>query len=169
VVGLDRYRMISNSVAHSGEKLAREASVFSGEESYEGMYRALRGEALGHKFLGTLEFFPEEGKYPLDGHRACGVVMEPRETASRGGVCPVCGKPLTVGVLHRVTELADREAPVRPPDAPGFTSLVPLAEVLGEVLGAGPGTKKVQAFYGRLIARFGSELADLLMDVPVEG
>ena len=164
---LDRYRMISNSDAHSGEKLAREASLFSGEVSYGGIYRALRGEALGHKFLGTLEFFPEEGKYHLDGHRACGVVMEPRETASRGGVCPVCGKPLTVGVLHRITELADREAPVRPPDAPGFTSLVPLAEVLGEVLGAGPGTKKVQAFYGRLIARFGSELA-VLQDVPVE-
>lgn len=164
---LDRYRMISNSDAHSGEKLAREASLFSGEPSYEGIYRALRGEALGHKFLGTLEFFPEEGKYHLDGHRACGVVMEPRETASRGGVCPVCGKPLTVGVLHRVTALADREAPERPADAPGFTSLVPLAEVLGEVLGAGPGTKKVQAFYGRLVARFGSELA-VLQDVPAE-
>lgn len=164
---LDRYRMISNSDAHSGEKLAREANLFSGEMSYEGIYRALRGEALGHKFLGTIEFFPEEGKYHLDGHRNCNVVMEPEETLERGGVCPVCGKPVTVGVLNRVMELADREEPERPAGAPGFTSLVPLAEVLSEVLGVGPGTKKVGSFYGRLIARFGSELA-VLQDVPEE-
>jgi len=164
---LDRYRMISNSDAHSGEKLAREANLFSGEISYEGIYRALRGEALGHKFLGTLEFFPEEGKYHLDGHRACGVVMEPQQTRSAGGLCPVCGKPLTVGVLNRVMELADRDQPKQPADAPGFTSLIPLPEVLSEVLGVGAGSKKALAFYGRLIARFGSELA-VLQDVPLE-
>ncbi|MBU1003933.1 MAG: UvrD-helicase domain-containing protein [Proteobacteria bacterium] len=164
---LDRYRMISNSDAHSGENLAREANLFSGEISYEGIYRALRGEALGHKFLGTLEFFPEEGKYHLDGHRACGVVMEPQQTLSSGGLCPVCGKPLTVGVLHRVMELADREEPKQPSDAPGFTSLVPLPELVSEVLGFGSSSKKVKAFYGRLIARFGSELA-VLQDVPLE-
>lgn len=164
---LDRYRLISNSDAHSGEKLAREANLFSGEMSYEGIYRALRGEALGHKFLGTLEFFPEEGKYHLDGHRNCGVVMEPGETHSRGGLCPVCGKPLTVGVLNRIMQLADRDKPRQPADAPGFTSLVPLPEVISEVLGFGPNTKRVKAFYGRLIARFGSELA-VLQDVPLE-
>ncbi|NJB68245.1 uncharacterized protein (TIGR00375 family) [Desulfobaculum xiamenense] len=164
---LDRYRMISNSDAHSGEKLAREANLFSGEMSYEGIYRALRGEALGHRFLGTLEFFPEEGKYHLDGHRACGVVMDPQETRARGGLCPVCGKPLTVGVLNRVMELADRETPLQPSGQPGFSSLVPLPEIVGEVLGVGPSSKKVQAFYGRLIARFGSELA-VLQEVPLE-
>ncbi|WP_461209762.1 UvrD-helicase domain-containing protein [Desulfocurvus sp. DL9XJH121] len=164
---LDRYRLISNSDAHSGEKLAREANIFSGEPSYEGIYRALRGEALGHKFLGTLEFFPEEGKYHLDGHRACGVVMEPGETLSRGGICPVCGKPLTVGVLHRIMDLADRQEPRQPADAPGFSSLIPLPEIVGEILGFGPNTKRVKAFYGRLIARFGSELG-ILQDVPLE-
>jgi PHP family Zn ribbon phosphoesterase len=89
----------------------------------------LRGEGLGHRFLGTLEFFPEEGKYHMDGHRKCGVIMDPRETAARDGICPVCGKPLTVGVLSRVMELADREMPERPAGQPGFISLVPLAEV----------------------------------------
>ncbi|BBD09759.1 UvrD-helicase domain-containing protein [Desulfovibrio ferrophilus] len=167
ISALDRYRMISNSDAHSGEKLAREANLFSGEISYEGIYRALRGEALGHKFLGTLEFFPEEGKYHLDGHRNCGVVMEPQQTLSCGGLCPVCGKPLTVGVLHRIVELADREQPKQPADAPGFTSLIPLPEVVSEILGFGSGSKKVKAFYGRLIARFGSELA-ILQDIPLE-
>lgn len=164
---LDRYKLISNSDAHSGEKLAREANLFSGEPSYEGIYRALRGEALGHKFLGTLEFFPEEGKYHLDGHRNCGVVMEPGETISRGGICPVCGKPLTVGVLHRVMDLADRKEPKQPADAPGYASLIPLPEIISEIIGVGSKSKKVMNFYGRLIARFGSEL-DVLQEVPLE-
>ncbi|TVM35673.1 UvrD-helicase domain-containing protein [Oceanidesulfovibrio marinus] len=164
---LDRYALISNSDAHSGEKLARECNIFSGERSYEGIFRALRGEALGHKFQGTVEFFPEEGKYHLDGHRKCGVALEPRETLSRGGICPVCGKPLTVGVLHRVLDLADRDTPEKPDKAPGFESLIPLAEVLSEIVGAGPTTKKVRAMYTRCISRIGSEMA-VLRDAPPE-
>lgn len=164
---LDRYALISNSDAHSGEKLARECNLFSGERSYEGIYRALRGEALGHKFQGTVEFFPEEGKYHLDGHRKCGVALEPRETLSRGGICPVCGKQLTVGVLHRVLDLADRDMPEKPSQAPGFESLIPLSEVLSEIIGAGPTTKKVRAMYTRCISRLGSEMA-VLRDAPVE-
>ncbi len=164
---LDRFRMVSNSDAHSGEKLAREANLFSGEPSYEGIYRALRGEALGHKFLGTLEFFPEEGKYHMDGHRKCGVVLEPKDTLARGGSCPVCGKQLTVGVLHRVTALADRDSPKQPPDRPGYESLTPLAQILSEVLGVGPKSKKVMAMYAKLIMRFGSELT-LLRKTPPE-
>ena len=164
---LDRYRLVSNSDAHSGDKLARECNLFSGEISYEGMYRSLRGEALGHKFLGTLEFFPEEGKYHLDGHRKCGVVMEPREALARDNKCPVCGKPLTIGVLHRVLELADREAPVQPHNQPGFASLVPLPEILSEVLDVGPKSKKVSTQYARAIAQFGSELS-ILQEVPEE-
>ncbi|MDY7000308.1 MAG: UvrD-helicase domain-containing protein [Thermodesulfobacteriota bacterium] len=164
---LDRFRMVSNSDAHSGEKLAREANIFSGEMSYEGIYRSLRGEALGHKFLGTIEFFPEEGKYHLDGHRDCNVVMDPHETRSRGGICPVCGKPMTVGVLNRVLALADRETPVQPEGRPGFVSLIPLPEILSEILGTGPNTKKVKTMYARLISRFGSELT-VLQDVPPE-
>lgn len=164
---LDRFRLISNSDAHSGDKLGRECNLFSGDPTYEGIYRALRGQGLGPKFLGTVEFFPEEGKYHLDGHRACGVVMEPAEAKARGGLCPVCGKPLTLGVLHRVQELADRAQPERPEGMPGFTSLIPLAELAGEVLGVGPATGKARRLVSSLLARFGSELA-VLREVPPE-
>ncbi len=167
ISALDRYRLISNSDAHSGEKLAREANIFSGEISYEGIYRALRGEGFSHKLVGTLEFFPEEGKYHLDGHRNCGVVLEPRETRACNNICPKCGKPLTVGVLHRVMDLADRGEPVRPHTAPDFTSLIPLQEVLGEILSCGPKTKKVMHLYAGLMRRFGSELVTL-REAPVE-
>jgi len=167
---LDRFRLISNSDAHSGEKLGREANMFAGERSYEGVLRALkhgdRGEGIG-KFLGTVEFFPEEGKYHLDGHRACGVVLDPRESRARGGICPVCGKPLTIGVLSRVLELADRDQPVHPQDQPGFTSLIPLSEIVGEVLHCGAATKKAKEFLARLIGRLGPEL-DILQDVAPE-
>ncbi len=164
---LDRFRLISNSDAHSGEKLGRECNIISGDPSYEGIYRALRGEGVGPKFLGTVEFFPEEGKYHLDGHRQCGVVMEPMETMSRGGICPVCGKPLTLGVLHRVLRLADRQVPVTPEGMPGFTSLIPLAEIVGEILGAGPATGKVREVLARLFRRFGPELS-ILRHVPTD-
>ncbi len=164
---LDRFRLISNSDAHSGDNLGRECNMFSGEISYEGIFRSLRGEALGHKFLGTMEFFPEEGKYHLDGHRKCGVVMEPGETRARDGKCPVCGKPLTVGVLNRVLELADRNVPKQPVSQPGFVSLVPLPELLGEILGAGSRTKKVMGLYSRAVAALGPELT-ILRDAPEE-
>ncbi|MFZ5812008.1 MAG: UvrD-helicase domain-containing protein [Thermodesulfobacteriota bacterium] len=164
---LDRFRMISNSDAHSGEKLGRECNIISGDPSYEGIYRALRGEGVGPKFLGTVEFFPEEGKYHLDGHRQCGVVMEPMETTSRGGICPVCGKPLTLGVLHRVLDLADRQVPVTPEGMPGFASLIPLAEIVGEILDAGPATGKVREYLARLFRQFGPELA-ILRHVPAD-
>ena len=165
---LDRFRLLSNSDAHSGEKLGREANLFSGERSYDGVLRALTGKGVGAKFLGTLEFFPEEGKYHLDGHRACGVVLEPRETLARQGVCPVCGKPLTVGVLSRVLELADRAEPKQPSGQPGFSSLIPLNEILAELLGCGPATKKVMEAYARVVARCGSELTALLDTSPAD-
>ncbi|HDQ39487.1 MAG TPA: DNA helicase UvrD [Desulfonatronum sp.] len=164
---LDRCRLISNSDAHSGEKLAREANLFSGEPSFEGIYRALRGQGLSHKFLGTVEFFPEEGKYHLDGHRKCGVVLDPQESIAKKNICPVCGQPLTLGVLHRVLELADRDQPQKPLHSPGFLSLVPLTELLAEIVGTGPGTKKVRQEYARILAAFGPELA-VLGDVPVD-
>ncbi|MBF0515382.1 MAG: UvrD-helicase domain-containing protein, partial [Desulfovibrionaceae bacterium] len=170
---LDRFRLISNSDAHSGEKLGREANVFAGEMSYEGVRRALKhggrgdGGDGGGQFLGTVEFFPEEGKYHMDGHRACGVVLDPRESRARGGLCPACGKPLTIGVLSRVLELADRDQPAQPKDQPGFSSLIPLAEIVGEVLACGPATKKAKDLLARLIGRLGPEL-DILQDVAVE-
>lgn len=167
ISSLDKYRMISNSDAHSGENLGREANIFSGDMSYEGIYRALRGEGLGHKFMGTLEFFPEEGKYHMDGHRKCGVVLDPHESKMRGGICPVCGNPLTRGVYSRVLELADREAPKQPVGQPGFASLIPLKEIISEVVGTGAKSKKVQNVYSPLIHEFGSEFS-ILQHVPVE-
>ena len=164
---LDRFRLISNSDAHSGENVGREANVFQGAMSYDTILRALNGQGVGQKFLGTIEFFPEEGKYHLDGHRKCNVVMEPGEARARGGLCPVCAKPLTLGVLHRVLELSDRETPRQPDNRPGFTSLIPLAEILSEVVQAGPKTKSVRQVYSRLIGRFGSELA-ILQRVPID-
>ena len=164
---LDSYTLISNSDAHSGENLAREANIFEGEISYPGIFYALRREGLGHRFLGTLEFFPEEGKYHLDGHRKCGVVMDPRETLARGGICPKCGQPLTVGVLNRILALADRENPVQPAGQPGFTSIIPLPEIIAEFMGLGPKTKKVRSFYYKLIHKFGSEL-NILLKIPEE-
>jgi len=165
---LDRFQLISNSDAHSGEKLAREANIFSGEPGYDTVFKALKNEGVGHDFLGTVEFFPEEGKYHLDGHRKCGVVLDPRETLKLGNICPVCGKPLTVGVLNRVMALADRDQPEQPRKSPGYTSLIPLPEILSEILGVGPRTKTVFGLYARLVQAFGSELA-VLQHVPLEG
>lgn len=171
---LDDFRLVSNSDAHSGENLGREANVFAGEISYAGMLQALKhpGQARDTVFRGTLEFFPEEGKYHMDGHRKCNVVLNPKETKALGGICPVCGGPLTVGVCNRVMELADRDEPVYQNndgqggnDRSGFVSLVPLAEVLGEILGAGPRSRRVSDMYSATLERFGPELA-ILRDVP---
>ena len=165
---LDGYALVSNSDAHSGENLGREANLFEGAPSYDGLFNALRRTARGEApepgciFRGTVEFFPEEGKYHLDGHRACSVVLEPEESMKLGNICPVCGKPLTVGVLHRVMALADRKAPVMPKGDPGFVSLFPLPEMIGELLGVGPKSRKVQEKQSELVRLFGSE-----MDIPV--
>ncbi|NCC24440.1 MAG: DNA helicase UvrD [Deltaproteobacteria bacterium] len=164
---LDRFRLISNSDAHSGENLGREVNIFAGEMDYHGIFRALKGLTSATEFRGTVEFFPEEGKYHLDGHRKCNVVLEPRQTRQRAGLCPVCGGPLTVGVLSRVQELADRSAPRRPEGHPGFVSLIPLPELVAETLGVGPKSKKVRAQYLDLVAGFGSEM-DILRRVPPE-
>ncbi|MBV9093005.1 MAG: DNA helicase UvrD [Streptosporangiaceae bacterium] len=161
---LDRYRLVSNSDAHSPPMLGREATVFDTGLSYAAIAEALRtGNGLG----GTIEFFPEEGKYHLDGHRKCGVRADPGQTRALDRRCPRCGKPLTVGVLHRVAELADRPAGSRPAGAAGYTCLVQLPQVVGEIVAAGPKTKKVAAEVGRLVAALGPELA-ILREVPLD-
>ena len=164
VSALDRYRLVSNSDAHSPPILGREASRFDTEPDYFAIRRALE---TGAGYLGTVEFFPEEGKYHLDGHRKCGVRLEPAETRALEGRCPVCGKPLTVGVLHRVEALADRPEGVRPEGAAGFRSLVPLPEVVGEILGCGPKSKSVRREVSALVGRLGPEL-EILDEVPLD-
>jgi DNA helicase II / ATP-dependent DNA helicase PcrA len=163
---LDRYTLVSNSDAHSPEKLAREATLFDTELSYAALFGALRtGDAPA--FAGTIEFFPEEGKYHLDGHRSCGVVWDPPTTIRQGGICTGCGKPVTVGVMHRVEELADRPEGGHTADVPSFHSLIPLPEVLGEVFGVGAGSKQVEQEYAKLLARLGPELF-ILRDAAIE-
>ena len=154
---LDRYAIVSNSDAHSPQKLAREATCFDTECSYPGIYSALKDRDPA-RFLGTLEFYPEEGKYHYDGHRKCAVCYKPAQTLAAEGICPVCGRKLTVGVLHRVEKLADRPEGFRPEVAPPYEYLIPLDEVIGAAVGVGPKSKKVRAVYDRLLAEVGTEL-----------
>ena len=160
---LDAYRLVSNSDAHSPPMLGREATTFGTPLDYFAMADALR---TGKGLIGTLEFYPEEGKYHLDGHRKCGIRFEPSQTREHDGSCPECGKQVTVGVLHRVAELADRPAGYRPGGAPRFTNLVQLPQIVGEILATGAKSKKVGAEVTRLVAALGPELS-ILSDIPV--
>jgi DNA helicase-2/ATP-dependent DNA helicase PcrA len=155
VASLDGYQLVSNSDAHSPPALAREATVFATDRDYFAIREALR---TGNGLAGTIEFFPEEGKYHADGHRLCGVSWSPEQTRAAGGRCPECGKPLTVGVLSRIEELADRPAGHRPAHAREVTHLVPLAEILGEINKVGARSKKVEGKLNGLIAALGPEL-----------
>ncbi|MEU5944297.1 UvrD-helicase domain-containing protein [Micromonospora sp. NPDC047465] len=163
VGSLDRYQLVSNSDAHSPPALAREATVFATARDYFAIRDALR---TGDGLAGTIEFFPEEGKYHADGHRLCGVNWSPERTRAAGGRCPECDKPLTVGVLSRVEELADRPAGHRPPHARDVTHLVPLAEVLGEINKVGARSKKVEGKLNDLLAALGPEL-EILTTTPL--
>ncbi len=164
VSDLDRYTLVSNSDAHSPPMLGREACVFDTELDYFAMRRALETR---EGFGGTVEFFPEEGKYHLDGHRACAVRLEPEETRRRGGLCPSCGKAVTIGVLHRVETLADRPEGARPETAAPFRSLVQLPEILSELHGVGPKSKTVERAVSALVSRLGPEM-EILEEVPLE-
>jgi uncharacterized protein (TIGR00375 family) len=166
VSALDRFSLISNSDCHSPGKLGREANLFTCGFNFFSLRDSLKNPAVGG-FLGTIEFFPEEGKYHHDGHRKCGISLDPQQTRKTKGICPVCGKPLTIGVMHRVLELADRDEPYYPANSPGFYSLIPLPEVLSEILGKGPATKTVMNEYAKLIKLFDSEF-NLLMNVSVD-
>jgi DNA helicase II / ATP-dependent DNA helicase PcrA len=161
---LDRFKLISNSDAHSPEKIGREATILAGEHSYEAIVSALR-DGGGADYGGTVEFFPEEGKYHYDGHRRCGVRLHPRETALENGLCPECGKPVTVGVLSRVMRLAGRRDGNEAPGGAPFHSLIPLREILAEVLRVGPGSKRVGETHDALLRKLGPEL-EILLDMP---
>ncbi len=162
---LDKFRLVSNSDAHSPSKLAREATVFSREPDYFSIKHALK---TGDGYDGTVEFFPEEGKYHEDGHRKCSIHLTPEETKKLNGICPVCGKPLTIGVLYRVNELSDRDKIITPPETSGKVySLVPLQEILSEIMQKGITSKSVAREYENLINTFGSELA-ILQSIPID-
>jgi uncharacterized protein (TIGR00375 family) len=163
VSSLDRFTLISNSDAHSPNKLGREANLFNTDLSYYSILSTIRS-GNPNAFMGTIEFFPEEGKYHLDGHRKCNIRLQPKETIRHQGNCPECGKPLTLGVLFRVQELSDRPEDYRPQNRPAYTNLVPLNEILSEILGFGPATKRVMNTYHSLLERFGSEL-NILMNI----
>jgi DNA helicase-2/ATP-dependent DNA helicase PcrA len=156
VSSLDGLTLVSNSDAHSPSNLGREANLFDTDLSYFGMRDALRS-GDPKRFLGTLEYFAEEGKYHFDGHRKCGVRLSPVETMKNKGLCPVCGRPVTIGVMCRVEELADRKIGAKPKDTHPYTSLLPLTDILSEVLEVGPKSKKVARAYQALLERHGPE------------
>ena len=185
VGNLDGKQILSFSDAHSLEKLAREATVFEGELSYDGIYQAITNQRTKNneqrtKIAFTIEFHPEEGKYHYTGHRNCGVKHSPEDSAKLGTTCPICGKKLTVGVMHRVEELATKTVddlklvsndfvksatqPFRPP----YKMFVPLAEIIAQSLEISENSKEVSANYDNLISQFGSELAVLLKVTPSE-
>ena len=161
---LDRYQLVSNSDAHSPSKLGREANLLDIDCSYEGLYRAIQ---TGEGLEGTVEFFPEEGKYHFDGHRKCGVSLSPVEAERLGEICPVCGKKLTMGVDHRVEQLADRAEGFVKKDGKKYESLVPLPEVISACMGYSTASKKVQGCFEQMIQTLGTEF-DILRNVPSE-
>jgi uncharacterized protein (TIGR00375 family) len=161
---LDTITLISNSDAHSPAKIGREANIFDTEISYDSMMNALKTKK---GFNGTIEFFPEEGKYHYDGHRNCNASLTPKETIKHDYLCPVCGKKVTVGVMHRVEKLADRDEGYRPNNAPGYSSIIPLTEIISETLQVGVNSKKVNNAYMSLLSKLGNEFK-ILMDVPLD-
>ncbi len=184
---LDSRQIISNSDAHSGPKLGRETTVFELEEpSFENISQAVKGDNKTNRIAYTIEFYPEEGKYHYTGHRACNIRLSPAETKKKGSTCPVCGKPLTIGVMHRVEDLAGRsEADLKLkkvkipgtliegtasetfPNRPPFVMLVPLQEIISESIGSPVTSPKVQSRYMELTDKLGGEFP-VLLNISIE-
>ena len=164
ISALDKIALISNSDSHSCPHLGREANVFDTEISYPAITNAIKLKDP-QKFLYTIEFYPEEGKYHYDGHRSCGISLSPAESKKYNNICPNCGRPLTIGVLNRVDQLADRPEGFKPNNAIPFKSLVPLSEIIADALGVATGTKQVEEEYKHLIKNFSNEFK-ILLEVP---
>ncbi len=158
---LDKITLISNSDAHSPQKIGREANVFDTEISYPSIIEAIKSKDPA-KFLYTIEFFPEAGKYHYDGHRNCKLCLSPRESKKYNNICPNCGKPLTIGVLNRIEELADRPENYKSESVIPFKTLFPLTEIIANALGVLSETKKVAEEYKNLIKKFNNEFNVLL-------
>ena len=163
---IDNFTLVSNSDAHSPTNIGREANCFDCEMDYDTITHVIK-EGDSNKFLFTIEFFPEEGKYHFDGHRRCDISMHPNEAKSKGNICPRCGRPLTIGVLHRVMELSDRDFGYKPEGKIPFKKVVPLMEIIASAMGHGKGTKTVERKYRELISRLGTEF-EILLDVAYE-
>jgi uncharacterized protein (TIGR00375 family) len=163
---LDGFCLTSNSDAHSPSKIGREANVFDKKINYKDLVNILKTKDK-NRFLYTIEFFPEEGKYHWDGHRACKSRLSPEEAMNMHNKCPICGKNVTIGVMHRLAALADRKKDYVLPSSPPFKSVVPLAEIIGEALGVSPDSLTVEREYMQLIKNLGSEFK-ILLDMPEE-
>lgn len=161
---LDRFSLISNSDAHSPSRIGREANVFNCAMDYYQILDVLKKKDK-QRFLYTVEFFPQEGKYHYDGHRNCNILYAPSETKKRNNLCPVCGRQLTVGVMHRVEQLGDRPEGFVLQDAAPFKNLIPLDEIIAEAKGVGRGAQSVEYEYRSLVQRLGSEF-DILLNIP---
>ncbi len=162
---LDNVTLVSNSDAHSPDRLGRNANIFNSDLSYDSLTEALR-TGNPKKYLGTIDMFPQEGKYHYDGHRKCNVCWNPAETLRNQTICPVCKKPVTVGVMNRVIQLSDREEISERPNKLPFRSIIPLKEMLSEIAGVGVKSKKVEAEYQQTIQTLGKEL-DILLELPL--
>jgi uncharacterized protein (TIGR00375 family) len=164
---LDRFTLISNSDSHSPSRIGREANVLNCELSYKAIREVLKTKDKA-RFLYTIEFFPEEGKYHYDGHRLCGVRLSPQQTRENKGICPKCGKPVTVGVLSRVDKLADRPEGYTPSNAIAYKNLIPLDEIVAQVKGVASTSVAVERDYRSFIAKFGTEFDILIRATPAE-
>jgi len=163
---LDKFTLISNSDAHSPTKIGREANVFNCNLDYKTIKEVLNAKDK-KRFLYTIEFFPEEGKYHFDGHRLCGIRWSPKETKENKGICPKCKKPVTIGVMNRVEQLADRPEGYQPEGTVPFKNLIPLDEIIAEAKGINKSSVSIERDYLNYIAKFGSEF-EILLKVPPE-
>ena len=163
---LDRFCLTSNSDAHSPSKIGREANVFKDKIDYNSLRDILKNKDK-ERFLYTIEFFPEEGKYHWDGHRNCKARLSPGEAMTTNNICPVCGKKVTIGVMHRLEGLADRKEGYVDKASPSFKRVVPLAEIIGDTFGVGSESVKVEREYFRLVKNFGTEF-NILLDMSAE-
>jgi len=163
---LDRVTLISNSDAHSPDRLGRNANIFDTGLNFSEIAGALQSGSPD-LFKGTIDLFPQEGKYHYDGHRKCSVCWDPGTTIKNNSVCPVCGKPVTIGVMNRIIHLSDREDITNRKNRLPFYSIIPLREILAEIKGAGEKSKAVQMEYEKTIRKLGNEL-DILLHKPLE-
>ncbi|MBI2410561.1 MAG: DNA helicase UvrD [Candidatus Kerfeldbacteria bacterium] len=160
VSALNNVTILSNSDAHSPEKIGREATVFDwATRTYHALYQSIKNQT---DIAYTIEFYPEEGKYHLDGHRACHIQFTPQQTAKHKGVCPKCGLPLVVGVMNRVEVLADQTIQAAPRTKIPFNSIVPLPEIIADSFGVGVASKKVHTEFQKIIDSLGNEFHVLL-------